>query len=77
LDHDVNTTINSESEYNYDDEEHIDDEESDIGIPHCSNTRLRKNQICKEISINDNNSTIETLYDNLNLYYRQILVKQN
>jgi len=75
LDHDVNTTINPESENNYDDEEYIDDEESDIGIPHCGNTRLKKNQVCKEISINDNNSTIETLYDNLNLYYRQILVK--
>ncbi len=71
MDHDVNTTINPESENNY------DDEELDIGIPYCDNTRLRKNQVCKEILIDDNNSTIETLYDNLNLYYRQMLVKQS
>jgi len=47
-----------------------------MGIPNCNYTRLKKDQICKEIVIEDDNSETEVLHTNLELYHQKLLVKK-
>ncbi len=74
FDHDLNKdfTPSSESEIDYD--EYADYELLKIGIPDCNYTRLKRNQVCKEILHEDDNSSTEFLHNNLDLYKQKLLV---
>lgn len=68
----LNTTLNFES--GFEDEEYIDYILLRNKIPDCNDDRISDDQICKEILIYDDNSTIDILYKNRLLYHQQILV---
>ncbi len=74
FDHDLNKdfTPSSESEIDYD--EYADYELLKIGIPDCNYTRLKRNQVCKEVLHEDDNSSTEFLHNNLDLYKQKLLV---
>ena len=75
FDNTLNRTINLESDFQG--EEYMDYILLRNKIPDCNDDRISDDQICKEILIYDDNSTINIFHKNRLLYHQQILVRKS